>query len=226
MVNMLDLFFPRCCPVCGQLVADEVVICHKCMHALRRTEQSYLRDNVTEALFCDIPKFVRGAVFFFFEHDDPMHRALHKMKYGRFADPQIAYVLAKEAASDFIQSDFFDGIDVFIPVPLHPKRLRERGFNQSEWICKALSEVTGIPTDTTHLTRVIDNDHQALMAKKEREENVKNIFAVNHPEELYRKHIMLVDDIITTGSTLRSCMTALKPIRGHRVSVFGLGKVH
>lgn len=222
---MLDLFFPRCCPICGQIVADEVVICHDCLQSLQRTEQSYLRDNTTEALFCDIPKFVRGAVFFFFEHESPLHRALHKMKYGRFADPHIGYVLAKEAANDFMQSDFFDGIDIFMPVPLHPRRLRERGFNQSEWICRALSEVTGIPTDTTHLTRTKDNDHQALMNKKERETNVKNIFEINHPEELYRKHIMLVDDIITTGSTLRACMTALKPIRGHRVSVFGLGKV-
>ncbi|MBO4665482.1 MAG: ComF family protein [Paludibacteraceae bacterium] len=222
---MLDLFFPRRCPVCGQIVADGVVICSECLQALQRTEQSYLRDNMTEALFRDIPKFVRGAVFFYFEHEDSVHRVLHQMKYGRFADPLIGYVLAKEAACDFMQSDFFDGIDVFIPVPLHPIRLRERGFNQSEWICKALSEITGIPTDTTHLRRAKYNSHQALMKKAEREANVDHIFALNHPEELYHKHIMLVDDIITTGATLRSCMQTLKSLRGSRISVFGLGKV-
>lgn len=224
MRNILDLFYPPCCEVCGQIVSDGVIICPDCLNSLRRTEQAYLRENTTEALFYDLPKFDHGGVFFFFERGTAIHKALHKMKYELSANPYIGYVLAKEAAYDFIQSDFFDGIDVFIPVPLHPQRLHDRGFNQSEWICKGLSEVTGIPTDTTHLSRVINNPRQALMDKKEREANVKGLFSVNHPEELYRKHIMLVDDIITTGSTLRSCMEALKPIRGHRVSVFGLGK--
>ena len=223
---MLDLFYPNKCPVCGQIVSDGVVICDRCLHRLNRTEQAYMRGNLTEDMFHAMPKFVRGAVFFFFEHGSAWHRVLHEMKYGRLADPHIAYALAQEAARDFIQSDFFDGIDVFMPVPLHPRRFRERGFNQSEWICRALTEVTGIPTDTTHLFRVRNNDHQAKMTMDERQINVRGIFELRYPEDLYRKHIMLVDDIITTGSTLRSCMTALGPARGHHVSVFGLGKVN
>ena len=220
---MLNLFFPKCCPLCGQVVEEGIIICPSCIRSLPRTEQSFMRDNLTEMLFCDNKKFRKGAAFLFFDQDSPVQRALHQMKYGRFADPYIGYTLAKEAAYEFLSSDFFDGIDVLLPVPLHPRRLRERGFNQSEWICRALTEVTGIPTDTFHLTRQINNEHQARLGK-ERNENVKGIFAVTHPEDLYHKHLLLVDDIITTGATLRACMEALKPVRGHHVSVFGLGK--
>jgi ComF family protein len=195
------------------------------MDALPRTEQGVLRDNMTEMLFCDLPFFERGAVFMFLEHGDRHHKLIHSMKYGLFADPQIGYLLAREAAYDLMQSDFFDGIDVIVPVPLHPRRLRDRGFNQAEWIGKGLSEVTGIPMNTTVLTREVYNDKQATLDKNARQKNVKGIFAVNHPEVLSRCHILLVDDIITTGATLRSCMEALKPIRRRTVSVFGLGKV-
>ena len=123
-----------------------------------------------------------------------------------------------------MQSDFFDEIDVIIPVPLHPKRFRERGFNQSEWICRGLTDVTKIPTDTTHLIRILNNDQQALSAGNDRQKNVKGIFAVVNSRDLYGKHILLVDDIITSGATLLACMDALKSVRGRRISVFALGK--
>ena len=223
-VSMKDLFFPHCCPICDDVIDSQEAICGKCLTALPRTEQASQRGNMTEGLFYHEDKFVRGAAFLFFEKDAPIQNLLHKMKYGLFANPQIGYALAKEAAFDFMQSDFFDGIDVLLPVPLHPQRLRERGFNQSEWICRGLSEVTGIPMDTTHLIRIHNNAHQAQTAGKKRTDNVKNIFAVNHPEELYNKHVLIVDDIITTGSTLQACIDVLRPIRKCRFSVFGIGK--
>ena len=222
---MLNLFFPQRCPMCGQVVADGTIICHNCIRTLPRTEQVIMRGNSTEMLFDDIKNFRQGAAFLFFDKDSPVQNALHQMKYSRFANPQIGYVLAKEAAYDFLQSEFFEGIDIILPVPLHPKRLRERGFNQSEWIARALSEATKIPMETDILIRQKDNEHQARLIRTDRNKNVKGIFAIHYPEYLYHKHILLVDDIITTGATLRACIEALKPARGHKVSVFGLGKV-
>ena len=222
--TMKDLFFPYCCPMCGTVIDEKMVICPQCMKALPRTEQSWQRDNITEAMFVQDKHFERAAAFLFFKKDSDVQHLLHRMKYGLFANPHIAYKLAHEAAIEFMQSDFFDGIDVFLPVPLHPRRLRERGFNQSEWICRALSDVTKIPTDTTHLIRTRNNDHQANTSGQGRLDNVKDIFAVNNPKDFYRKHILLVDDIITTGSTVLSCMNALKSVRGCRISVFALGK--
>lgn len=177
---------------------------------------------MTEELFRDIHNFVRGAVFLFFKKKDDTQQLTHLFKYGN--RPDIAKALTEEAAGDFLAADFFDGIDVIIPVPLHPKRLRERGYNQSEYIARALGQATGIPVDCEHLLRIVNNPKQATKSASEREENVKGIFEVRYPEDLYRKHILLVDDIITTGSTIRSCMKSLRVCRGCKISVFALGK--
>lgn len=126
---------------------------------------------------------------------------------------------------EMMQTDFFDGIDLIIPVPLFERRARERGFNQSEWIARGLSEKTGIPIDTQHhLLRIRDTGQQAMLRGKDRTKNVDGAFAVNHPEELYRRHILLVDDVVTTGATLGACMQALIPCRSCKISVFSLGK--
>lgn len=221
--GVVALFYPHCCAACGRLLDDpHEVICKDCLQCLPRTEHAALRYNQTEELFTDIPRFGHGASFLFYEKGTPVQAMFHRMKYKR--QPEIASVLAREAAYDFLQTDFFEGIDLIIPIPLHPKRLRQRGYNQSDYIARALSEATGIPCDTTHLTRIRNNPQQALMQVKDRERNVEGIFTVNHPEELYRKHILIVDDLITTGSTIRSAMTALKVCRGATYSVFSLGK--
>ena len=219
-----DLFFPYCCPNCGRVTDPEQVLCEACLRSLPRTEQSWQRGNLTEDIFASQSHFERAAAFLFFEKDHPVQNLIHRMKYGLFANPRIGYALAREAAAEFMQSDFFDEIDVIIPVPLHQKRFRERGFNQSEWICRGLTDVTKIPTDTTHLVRILNNDQQALSAGNDRQKNVKGIFAVVNPRDLYGKHILLVDDIITSGATLLACMDALKSVRGRRISVFALGK--
>lgn len=221
--GVLSLFYPHCCACCGRLLEDpHEPICSPCLQRLPRTEQATLHPNMTEELFLDNTRFRRGAAFLFYDKKSPVRRMFHRMKYQR--RPEIAYTLAREAAYEFEQADFFEGIDLIIPIPLHPKRLRQRGYNQSEYIARALSEVTGIPYDTTHITRVRNNPQQALMQGAEREQNVRDIFRVNHPEELYRKHILIVDDLITTGNTIRSSMTALNDCRGATYSVFSLGK--
>ena len=109
-------------------------------------------------------------------------------------------------------------------MPLHPKRLRERGYNQSEYIARGISELTGIPIDTTHVLRVVNTPKQALQEGEERKTNVAKAFAVDRPEELRGKHILVVDDLITTGETMKACLHAMKRIRGARFSVFALCK--
>ena len=164
----------------------------------------------------------RAAAFLFYEKAHPIRNAIHKMKYSD--QPEIGYQLGKQAAMEFQYADFFDEIDVIIPMPLHPKRLRERGYNQSEYIAQGISDVTGIPVDTTHVTRSRNTPKQALQSGEERTQNVINAFAVNHPEQMYRKHILVVDDLITTGETMRNCIKAMKRFRGATFSVFALCK--
>ena len=191
-----------------------------------------MRQNVTETtLIGPVSDIVAGAktmhlekaaAFLFYDKDHPIQRVIHKMKYAD--QPMIGYFLGRQAAIEFQYADFFDEIDVIIPIPLHPKRLNERGYNQSEYIAKGISDVTGIPIDLTHVTRTRNTPKQALQRGEERRENMAEAFAVNHPEQLYHKHILVVDDLITTGETMRSCLKAMKIIRGAKITVFALCK--
>lgn len=207
-------------------------LCEECLQTLPRTEQAQLRQNSTEdeligkcsdsvaakkAMHLD-----KAAAFLFYEKEHPLQLLIHKMKYAD--QPQIGYQLGRQAAIEMQYAGFFEGIDVIVPMPLHPKRLRERGYNQAEFIARGISEVTGIEVDTTHVTRVRNTPKQALQTGDERTRNVQNAFAVNHPEQLYGKHILVVDDLITTGETMRSCLKAMKRFRKATFSVFALCK--
>ncbi|MCQ2311931.1 MAG: ComF family protein [Paludibacteraceae bacterium] len=221
--TLLSVVFPTFCPVCNKkLTNTQDEICEDCLSRLPRTNEVTIQGNMTEDKFQDFPNFIRGAAWLQFSKNSEVSNLIHKFKYKKH--PQIGYNLAREAVKEYIPWDFFNTIDVIIPIPLHPKRLRERGFNQSEWIARGLSEETGIPCDTDHLKRIVDNAHQVSLIGLERSQNVNDIFEVNHPEELYRKHILLVDDVITTGATLRSCIMATIPVRGCQISVFALTK--
>ena len=225
---LLSIFFPRRCAMCGSYKGEwtkgegRKVICDQCMAKLPRTEQAVLRANSTEDAVAEAAHVQRAAAFLFYDKEHPIQRVVHKMKYAD--QPLIGYQLGRQAAMEFLCTDFFDGIEVIVPVPLHKNRLRSRGYNQSEYIARGISEVTGIPVDTTHVTREKDTPQQALQTGEDRKNNVANAFAVNHPEQLYRKHILVVDDLITTGETAKACMHAMRTIRGAKYSVFALCK--
>jgi len=197
---------------------------------LPRTEQDILRENSTETTFTDgmserkqEMRLERAAAYLFYEKDHPIQRVIHRMKYAD--QPELGFWMARQAVLDWQgDTDFFDEIDLIIPMPLHPKRLRERGYNQSEYIARGISEITGIPVDTTHVTRVRNTPKQALQDGEGRRTNVADAFAVNQPEQLYNKHILVVDDLITTGETMKACLKAMKRFRGARFSVFALCK--
>lgn len=221
--SILSVAFPTFCPVCDKkLVEQQDEICGDCLALLPRTQEVAIEGNITEDKLKDIPNFVRGAAWLHFSHDSEVSRLIHKLKYQ--SHPWIAYHLGRAAAREFIPFDFFNTIDVIIPVPLHPKRFRQRGYNQAEWIARGIRYETGLPIDLTHLERIKNNSKQANLMGAERKQNVSDIFRVNHPEELYRKHILLVDDVITTGATLRSCIKATTLFRGCQISVFTLAK--
>lgn len=210
----------------------EGLLCPDCLASLPRTEQAVIRQNNTEETLVENASDIvvatkrmhleRAAAFLFFEKESPMQHLIHKMKYAD--QPLIGYQLGRQAAIEMSDTEFFDGIDVIVPIPLHPKRLRERGYNQSEYIARGISDYTGIPIDTTHVTRVRNTPKQALQTGEERKANVSDAFGINHPEQMYRKHILVVDDLITTGETMRSCLRAMKRFRGAKFTVFALCK--
>jgi ComF family protein len=116
-------------------------------------------------------------------------------------------------------------VELIVPVPLHPKKEKLRGYNQAEIIAKGLSETTGLPVSTNNLIRVVYNPTQTKRSKTQRWENVKDIFKVTNPLLFERKHLLLVDDVITTGSTLEACGIALNTCKEVKISIVTLGEV-
>lgn len=220
---LTDLFFPHTCPVCHEPLGEEESLCPKCMAQLPRAEQALQRDNSTEVLLQDDPHFRWGGCWLEYEKGSWLQQIMFQSKFGQ-GNPPLLRQLGQQAAREWVDTGFFDGIDLIMPIPLHPKRFRTRGFNQSEWIAKGLQDVLLLPMNTDNLTRERNNKKQSQSGREERQQIQSGLFAVNHPEELYKKTILIVDDIITTGATVCSAITAFKKVYGCKIAVFALAK--
>ena len=126
-------------------------------------------------------------------------------------------------AEELNEVGFFEGMDMIIPLPLHRNRKRKRGYNQCDFIAEGIKEVTGLPIERDVVLRMVDNTSQTHLLSSERKENVKDIFELKHPETIKGKHLLLVDDVITTGATTISCGKELAKAEGVRISVVSMG---
>jgi len=220
-VDLFNLLFPDLCVVCGEnLVRNEHHICMTCLHSIPKTNYHLISDNPIEKRFWGKVQTFRGTAFFFFQKGSPFQKLLHALKYK--GNKEIGEVLGKYAASDLLDSPDFNAIDVIIPVPLHPQKFKTRGYNQSEWIAQGLSVVLEKPIDTTTLIRNRENTTQTKKSVYQRYENTEGIFEITDKNLLTGKHILLVDDVLTTGSTLEACIQALLVVDNVRISVFTL----
>ncbi len=145
-----------------------------------------------------------------FSHQSLAQRAIHKIKYDRRYE--LGYELGKYFGQKLNQTIKFQNIDYVIPLPLHPKKERSRGFNQSYWIAKGVAEAMRIELDNNLVSRVINNPPQAKLSKDKRETNVEGIFRVSFPERLANKRVLLVDDVATTGATISSLVREINSV--------------
>ena len=218
---LFHLFFPRCCAVCGaSLIEGEDTICTRCNIDMPRTNYHKMKDNPVERMFLGKFPLERATSFFFYRKGSDFRQVLHQLKYG--GQKEIGAIMGRYMASELQASDFFHGVDVIIPIPLHKKKQQIRGYNQSEWISRGIMAVTGIPVDTEAIIRRKNTETQTQKSALERWENVDGIFELHRSEHLAGKHILIVDDVLTTGATTVACASRLAEIEGVRISVLTL----
>ena len=215
--SILNLFYPRVCAACGEsLLKDEETVCLKCRYLLPKTGYELNPDNPLAQTFYGRVKFHAVTACFFFAKSGKVQHLIHELKYK--GNKEAGVFLGQQLGETIKDAPLFQGIDYLIPVPLHPKREKQRGYNQSLMIAKGINEVTGIPIGDKYLIRAVNTATQTKKSAEERYKNVKDIFEVRFPEELEGKHILLIDDVLTTGATLESCAHQLENISGIVIS--------
>lgn len=221
--SFLDLLSPRVCHICGKrLAVTEEEICGVCNWHLPRTHFcENAEDNELARLFWGrFPIEKAASLIFYKPHDEPS-QMIYDLKYHgkNHLGIWLGSVLAKEG----LTQGFFEGIDVIVPVPISLGRRWNRGYNQSEMIARGISEVTGIPVSTKALKRVNFTQSQTHLTSAERVENVEKAFRLKKAEDVAGKHILLVDDIITTGATITACAKELQKAGNVKFSVMSIG---
>ena len=212
------LLFPHLCEACSSaLHKNEGPICFKCLYDLPRTDYCIDLENPLVLLFAGRLRVEKATALFTFQKGSRFRKLLHALKYKN--KPEIGSLLGRELGAEMLKSKNFNDIDYIIPVPLHPKRKKQRGYNQSEMIGQGISAVTKIPMLTENLVRAKETVTQTKMTKEERWKNVSGKFVVINPEQIAGKHILLIDDVVTTGSTIEACGEILLQVEDLKLSI-------
>lgn len=219
--DFISLLFPRLCYGCGNhLVRNETLICTECFVVIPRTNYHLNPDNPVSQLFWGRCRIEKAAAFSYYTRDSRIRNLIHQLKYRGVRE--VGSELGKIYGVSLRSSEFLNDIDIIIPVPLHPSKIRQRGFNQSDEISRGISAVSGLPVDTGLLIRKTGTKTQTRKSRYDRWTNVRDIFLVTDEERLKGRHILLVDDVITTGSTIEACAGEILKTEGTKVSVVAL----
>lgn len=218
LADFVSLLFPELCYACGDsLIGDEELICTDCIYNLPYTNFHQQPDNIVARQFWGKLPVDNAFALFYFTKGGKVQELMHQFKYKNI--PLIGNKLGQIAGRQLIQTEGFKQIDAIIPVPLHKSRLRKRGYNQSACFAEGVAEILNVPVITNNLIRKHATETQTHKSRFERAVNMQDVFIVNNPNELDGKHILLVDDVITTGSTLESCGIALLTVHDLRLSI-------
>jgi ComF family protein len=218
--SLLHLLFPHVCAGCGSDHVDiKNFICMRCMHELPFTGFEKVTDNPVEKIFWGRLPIVSATAQFYFTKDSVIQRLMHQFKYKGSKD--IGYQLGKMMAESLAGKNRFN-IDALVPMPLFPSREKKRGYNQATLICRGMGEVLGVPILDKVITRPEHTETQTKKSRVERWKNIDGKFYLADPESIKYKHLLLVDDVITTGATLESCGQELLKGENTRLSVAAL----
>jgi len=161
--------------------------------------------------------FEQAIAFVYFRKGNRVQNLMHQLKYNK--RPEVGIRMGELYARQLIRTEGWKKADLIIPIPLHPLKRKKRGYNQSEQISRGMASVMNLPLSTQHLVRIGNTETQTKKSRYARYENLKDAFMINDASELVQKHIILVDDVMTTGATVEACSIELLKIEGLKVSI-------
>jgi len=216
-----NLFFPQICYSCGSdLVSAEQLLCLRCLYQLPYTKFEIIAGNPVEKIFWGRIPVQHAASIFYFTKDSIVERLLYQLKYrGR---KEVGLYCGHLMGQALKRTDFFGEIDLIIPLPLFRKKEHQRGFNQAALIGEGLSEILSVPVSTELVERVEATETQTHKNRVERWQNMQGRFLLKDRSAIENKHVLVVDDVVTTGATLESCGLELLKASNLRLSVLTL----
>jgi ComF family protein len=218
LADFISLLFPQLCPACGEsLVAAEDVLCTDCRYNLPFTNFHLQPDNIVARQFWGKIDIEAAYSLYYFAKGGKVQNLMHHFKYSGMH--RIGNILGCIAGDQLKQNNKFSTADYIIPVPLHKSRLKQRGYNQSKCFAEGLAEKLPGEVNDNNLVRVRATETQTHKSRFLRFENMQDVFEVALPEVLSNKHVLLVDDVVTTGSTLEACSIELLKIPGLKLSI-------
>lgn len=212
------LLFPHVCNGCGtELLSNEKVVCTACLSFMPKTNFHLIINNPFEQKMAGRIRIENATAFCYFNKGGAIQHLLHGLKYQQ--KKEIGLLLGKRFAKQIEDVRWLDDIDVILPIPLSAQKMKARGFNQSECLATGMAEHLHKPVDTIAVIRTKNTASQTSKTRAERISNVADAFMVAYPDLIRNKHILLLDDVITTGATLEVCAEAILKVPGTKVSM-------
>jgi ComF family protein len=212
------LYFPKNCPACGRpLRLFGANICGRCSQNLPETHFFEASNNPIEKIFYGRLPINAGAAAWYFHKNSALQTLLFQLKYKSNKD--VGLFIGKQMGALLAASERFSSIDALVPVPLHPQAHSKRGFNQAALICEGIGQVWHKPVLTGAIARTKHTSTQTKQTRAERWDNMENAFTIKDPTSINGKHLLIIDDVITTGATIEACGKTLLTIKNVRVSV-------
>ena len=219
--NVISLLYPDLCVVCGEpLVENEKFFCFACFLKLPRTNYHLIPENKSIERLAGKVSLVKASSYFYYNKGGLAQKLIAGIKYK--GNPNLGEWIGSFIAKDMMSSGFFQGIDCVVPVPLHRSKEKKRGFNQAEKIAEGIASVTKIPLDTNNVFREKANTSQTGKGIFDRWKNTRYLFNLRDSELFKKKNILLIDDVLTTGSTLEAVVQSLLKSQGVKISILTL----
>jgi len=223
--DLTGIFFPPVCLSCDAILPDRKdLICHHCMNALSFTQMDLSKDNPIYNKLAAVVKIEAATSILYFDKSGVTQALIHQLKYNGRQD--VGNFFAEISYRQLQNAAILNKIDYIMPVPLHPKKLKKRGYNQLHTFGEHFGNYFSIPYNDNILLRQKNTETQTKKSAEERRLNVSNAFTIHKPEQYTSKHFLLIDDVLTTGATIESCVeTVIDNIPDAKVSVLTISYV-